>query len=832
MQFLTHLFDTSDFPPRWNCGHWTSGHGWLHILSDLGVWTAYLAIPCVLLFFLKRKDLPFRNIFILFGAFILLCGTTHLMEAIIFWWPAYRLAGLLKLVTALVSWATVFALIPTVPFVLALGSPEELELEIAGRKRAEEALQRTNEELENRIELRTTELKQTLAALERERELLSITLTSIGDAVITTDAEGRITSLNAVAESLTRWPVAEAMGQNLDMVFRIVNAASGQTVPSPVEKALQEGVIVGLANHTILIAKDGTELPIDDSAAPIRTKENEIVGCVLVFRDVTDRQHLEQLNAERLTIAGRLASIVDSSEDAIISKSIDGIIQHWNGAAERLFGYTPEQAVGRHISLLIPPDRADEEERIIACLMAGERIEHYDTVRLRNDGQRLQVSLTISAVKNQEGQIVGASKIVRDITERKRMEDELRELATDLSEADHRKDEFLATLAHELRNPLAPIRNGLQLMKLAGGQDEVIERIHSMMERQLTQMVRLVDDLMDVSRISRGKLELRKERIPLLEVLNSAVETSRPLINEMGNKLTISLPEQPVLIDGDMTRLAQVFLNLLNNAAKYSDQGGHIELVAKVEWRVVSDENEDTRLAAIPSPLATHQSPLATPFVVVSVKDAGIGIAVDQLTKIFQMFTQVDRSLEKSQGGLGIGLSLVKSLVEMHGGTVEAHSDGPGTGSEFVVYLPIARDRQQSQHYDAEEEQDVRSALRILVVDDNRDSADSLAMLLRVMGNEVRTAYDGQAGVDAAKEYRPNVVLLDIGLPKLNGYEACRDIRKQPWGKSTVLIAATGWGQEEDRRRSQEAGFDHHMVKPVNPRVLMKLLANLKVEMQ
>ncbi len=811
MQFLTRLFDTSDFPPRWHCGNWTSGHGWLHILSDLGVWSAYLAIPCVLFFFLRRRDLPFRRIFILFGAFILLCGTTHLMEAIIFWWPAYRLAGLFKLATALVSWTTVLALIPTVPLVLALRSPKELELEIAARKRAEEALQQSNDELELRIEQRTTELKQTLAALERERELLSITLTSIGDAVITTDIDGRITNLNAVAELLTKWPVVEAIGQHLDMVFRIVNAETRQTVPSPVVKAMQEGVIVGLANHTILIAKDGTELPIDDSAAPIRTKEDEIVGCVLVFRDVTERQDLERLSAERLTVAGRLASIVDSSEDAIISKSLDGIVQNWNAAAERLFGYTQEQAVGQNITFLIPPERADEEERIIARLMSGERIEHYDTVRLRKDGQPVQVSLTISAVKNEEGQIVGASKIVRDITERKQLEDELRELASNLSEADHRKDEFLATLAHELRNPLAPIRNGLQLMKLAGGQEEVVEQVHSMMDRQLTQMVRLVDDLMDVSRISRGKLELRKERIPLSEVLNSAVETSRPLISEMGHKLTVSLPEQPIFIDGDMTRLAQVFLNLLNNAAKYSDQGGHIALVASVELRA-------------------RNSPRATPFVVVSVKDSGIGIASDQLPKIFQMFTQIDRSLEKSQGGLGIGLSLVKSLVEMHGGTVEAHSDGPGSGSEFVVQLPIEVETAQSQNPVVEEEQNIKSALRILVVDDNRDSADSLAMLLRVTGNEVRTAYDGQEGVDAAQDYRPHVVLLDIGLPKLNGYEACRYIRKQPWGKSIVLIAATGWGQEEDRRKSQEAGFDHHMVKPVNPRVLMKLLADLQVE--
>jgi len=369
-----------------------------------------------------------------------------------------------------------------------------------------------------------------------------------------------------------------------------------------------------------------------------------------------------------------------------------------------------------------------------------------------------------------------------------------------LSEVDRRKDEFLATLAHELRNPLAPIRNGLQLMKLAGGQAATVERARSMMERQLTQMVRLVDDLMDVSRISRGKLELRKERVPLAAVLNSAVETSRPLIEQMGHELTVTLPKQPLMVDADMTRLAQVFLNLLNNAAKYGDRGGHIQL--NVE-RQGSD-------------------------VVVTVKDTGIGIAADQLPRVFEMFTQVDRSLEKSHGGLGIGLTLAKRLVEMHGGTVEARSEGPGKGSEFIVRLPVVVEASRPQESGHEEEQLARSSLRILIVDDNRDGADSLAMMLRIMGNDTRTAYDGQEGADMAGEYRPDVLLLDIGLPRLNGYEACRRIREQSWGKGIVLIAVTGWGQDDDRRRSHEAGFDHHMVKPVDPQALMKMLAGLQ----
>jgi CheY-like chemotaxis protein/two-component sensor histidine kinase len=321
------------------------------------------------------------------------------------------------------------------------------------------------------------------------------------------------------------------------------------------------------------------------------------------------------------------------------------------------------------------------------------------------------------------------------------------------------------------------------------------------MERQLGQMVRLVDDLLDLSRISRGKLELRREQVQLAAILNSAVETSRPLIDHLGHQLTVTLPSQSILVDADLTRLAQVFSNLLNNSAKYMDRGGHIELAA--EW-----QGSD---------------------VVVSVRDTGIGIAAEQLPGIFHMFSQVDTSLERSQGGLGIGLTLVKRLVEMHGGRIEARSEGLGKGSEFVVRLPVVVAAGGPEAVGANDELPIpRSSLRIFIIDDNRDAADSLAMLLRLMGNDTRTAYDGQEGVDVASEFRPDVMLLDIGLPRLNGYEACRRIREQSWGKEVILIALTGWGQEEDRRRSLEAGFNIHMVKPVDPQELLQLLASFQ----
>jgi PAS domain S-box-containing protein len=398
-------------------------------------------------------------------------------------------------------------------------------------------------------------------------------------------------------------------------------------------------------------------------------------------------------------------------------------------------------------------------------------------------------------------------------------------LIRQLQEGDRRKDEFLATLAHELRNPLAPLRNGLQVMKLARNNGDAVEQSRAMMERQLGQMVRLIDDLLDLSRISRGKVELRTERIELAQVVQQAIETSRPAIEEGDHHLTISVPPGPIFVDGDLTRLAQVFANLLNNAARYTERGGRIALTVERQGGEA----------------------------VVSVKDNGVGIPVHMLPRVFDMFTQVDRSLERAQGGLGIGLSLVKKLVEMHGGRVEARSDGPlaspessarsgsdrerglpdaphRAGSEFVVHLPVVLSvaGDGKPETDDETRKDATWRRRILVADDNRDSATSLALLLRIMGNETQTAHDGVDALAVAEAFRPDVILLDIGMPRLNGYETARRIREEPWGRNVVLVAQTGWGQEDDKRQAKEAGFNFHMVKPVDPGALEKLLAGLQ----
>jgi PAS domain S-box-containing protein len=992
VDFLSKLFDTSDFPARWDCGHWTAAHGWLHVLSDLGVWSAYVAIPCVLGYFvLRRKDIPFRTIFLLFGAFILACGTTHLMEALIFWWPAYRLAGVIKLFTAAISWSTVLALLPVAPIALAMRSPAELEREVASRHDAENALRQANADLERQVEalrasqereasereqaekhsLRRLEeeaarraAEQYAQVIEREREQLRVTLTSIGDAVIATDSGGRVTLLNRVAEVLTGWTNDEAAGRPLLEVFHIINERTRETVENPVARVLAHGHVVGLANHTVLIARDGTERCIDDSAAPIGGGEDGVAGVVLVFRDVT-----ESRKAERS--ARFLASIVESSDDAIIAKDLNGVITSWNQGAERIFGYTSAEAVGRPVAMLSPADRVDEMPAILARIRRGERVEHFDTVRRTKNGRPVAISLTVSPIKDEDGEIVGASKIARnisertlaaeavwqaerrekeradeleailratptpiwiahdpechqitgnpasfeilrlpeganvsatspdhdpnergfreyrgdkpipvdelpvqmaakgqtvngaevkfvfddgsvrhiygnavplrnpdgsvrgsvaafvDVTEQKQVEQALREseqrLAAELEarirfeealrrqteelktlnqrlrDTDRRKDEFLATLAHELRNPLAAICNGMEILRHSDSDAATLEQAQSLMGRQLDQIVRLIDDLLDLSRISQGKIRLRKERVELAEVVESAAEAVNQLIATQAHRFVVALPAEPIYLNADSTRLAQVISNLLNNAAKYTEKGGHIWLTAERE---------------------AHE-------IVVSVRDTGIGIAAEHLPRLFEMFSQIAPALERSQGGLGIGLSLVRGLVELHGGTVEARSGGIGRGSEFVVRLPIA-DLPDSpiSHEQAAGATAAGGQKRcILVVDDNRDAADSLALMLKMMNHEVRIAYDGLEAVQAAAILRPEIVLLDIGLPKMNGYEVAREMRLHPWGQNVLLIALTGWGLEEDKRRAEDAGFDHHLTKPVEPAALEKLLA-------
>ena len=808
--------------------------------------------------------------------------------------------------------------------------------------------------------------KEAINRAELRRETLQVTLLSIGDGVVVTDTEGRMTSLNPIAEALTGWTQRDAVGLPLEDVFHIVNEETRKTVDSPVAKVLEHGRIVALANHTLLIAKDGTERPIDDSAAPIRAVDGTLLGVVLIFRDVTEVRVAERsLRASE----ARKSAVLRTALDSIVTIDHEGKIIDFNPAAELMFGYRRDDVIGREMGdVIVPPALRDSHRQGLKRYLAtGEqRVLNrlLELTAMRSDGSEFPVELAITAIGDAEqpmftgylrdisnrkqaddalraahselelrvqqrttqlieasgfaqalleslqtgivacnaqgvltlfnqatrefhglpqeplpaeqwaqhydlyradgvtpltkeeiplfralsgehvrdvemviapkrgkvrtvcasgqsfydgaGKHLGAVVSMHDITEGKQAAAALREAHDDLErrvaartaeldaansalqQADRRKDEFLATLAHELRNPLAPLRNGLQVMRLAGADADVVERARAMMERQLTQIIRLVDDLLDVNRISRGTFILRIERANLADIVHHAMETCGPPIEEKQHRLTVTMPPVPIYVDVDSARLSQALCNLLVNAAKFTPNGGQIWL--------------DMRRAGGDA--------------VISIKDSGVGISADMLDKVFEMFTQLDRSLETSQAGLGIGLSIVQRLVEMHGGSVEAKSAGLGTGSEFILKLPVA----VVQAHDFERINTPASvgngnSRRILIADDNEDAADSLAMMLSMMGNETRTAPDGLAALAVGAAFAPEIVLLDIGMPKLNGYDAARRIRGEPWGERLILVALTGRSQDEDRRLSHEAGFDFHLVKPVEPAALEKLLA-------
>jgi PAS domain S-box-containing protein len=486
-----------------------------------------------------------------------------------------------------------------------------------------------------------------------------------------------------------------------------------------------------------------------------------------------------------------LASIVMSSDDAIISKSLDGIILTWNAGAERLFGYAADEVIGKPITIIVPPERLQEERMIIQRLRRGERLEHFETQRLTRDGRYIDISATISPIRSASNRIIAASSVARDVTTQKKAEQALRD-------ADRRKDEFLATLAHELRNPLAPIHSSLQVLALRGTHDPQLQSVQAMLERQVNHMIRLVDDLLEVSRITRGKIVLRTELVDLAATIHSALESSRPLIDAARHRLVMQLPDEPLQLLADPVRMAQVFTNLLNNAAKYTPEGGTIWLAARRE----GDE------------------------AVVTIRDTGIGILPEMLPRIFEIFTQVDISHRRSQTGLGIGLTLVRSLVEMHGGTVSARSEGAGRGSEFTIRLPLALNQVRQEQPAAAARPPVGD-LSVLVVDDNRDAADSLGTLLRAMGARATVVHDGGAALERLETLHPDLVLLDLGMPGLDGYEVAQRIRQQPRNDDITLVALTGWGQEEDRRRSRAAGFDHHLIKPADATQLHNLMSSV-----
>ena len=528
---------------------------------------------------------------------------------------------------------------------------------------------------------------------------------------------------------------------------------------------------------------------------------------LLAIEDVTQSeiaQEALQLSEQRFRV------LFDLGPVAIFSCDRDGVIQNYNRRAAELWGREPTCGDQRERycgSLkLYRPDGSllpHVESPIVQVLRSGMPVSDVEVSIERPDGSRIPVVVAFAPLKNEHGVVTGAITAFYDITERKHAEELLREYADDLSESGRRKNEFLAMLGHELRNPLAPISNAMRILRLTDGDKQAAQSALQVMQRQVDLLVRMVDDLLDVGRISVGKMELRRTRVELIAAVTHAVEDFQASHENMERDLTVTLPSRPLYVNADATRLTQVVGNLLTNACKFTDRGGRIAL---------SVENADAHA-------------------VIRVRDNGVGIAPDQLERIFTMFVQIDTSMERSVGGLGIGLALAKNLVELHKGTLEAHSAGLGQGSEFVVRLPtVVASAKSPQPEPPVSAPPPVTGRRILIVDDNRDSAESMAMLLELTGNQTRTAHDGLAAVKLAAAFRPDVVLMDIGLPKLNGYEAAHQIRSKPWGKNIVLVALTGWGQDEDRQKSKDAGFDDHMVKPVDYAALTKLLASLPPE--
>ncbi len=619
-------------------------------------------------------------------------------------------------------------------------------------------------------------------------------------AIFTVDPDGRVVSWNPGAERLFGYFEGEILGQHLGALF-VPEDRDGGVPEREIAAAAAKGRSSDERWH---LRKDGDRFFASGVLTPIFDEENRLRGFTKIARDITERKQAEEAVREA---AVRLKAIVDTAVDGIITIDEHGTVESMNPAAETIFGYSHQEVVGQNVAMLMPdPERAEHGQYLDNYLQTG-KAKIIGSVRelrgRRKDGTIFPMELAVSETRLALRRIF--TGIVRDITDYRKALDERTRLVTELAgecallkDADQRKDQFLAMLAHELRNPLAPISNAVQIMQVEGPLGRSFQWSLKVIEDQIKQMTRMVDDLLDVSRITRGKVDLQMERVVLADVVNLAVEASRPLIVSYGHSLTVTLPPTPVEVEVDPARMAQVLSNLLNNAAKYTDHGGRIELVAEQSGAEV----------------------------VIIVRDNGIGIAADVLPKVFDMFVQADQTLSRSRGGLGIGLTLVRSLIEMHGGRVVASSSGPGAGSEFALYLPVGAPLESARISDRRAEPRARTAprRRILVVDDNVSNAASLGMLLKALGQEVFTAHHGPAAIELARQHNPDVILLDIGLPEMDGYEVARRCRGDAGLAGITLVAMTGYGKNEDRIRSRQAGFNAHLVKPVSLEDLRLLL--------
>jgi PAS domain S-box-containing protein len=612
--------------------------------------------------------------------------------------------------------------------------------------------------------------------------VLAAIVESCDEAILSKDLDGTIASWNPAAERLFGYTAAQAIGQSIFMIVPADRVAEEHQVLAKIRAGLTVEPL-----QTTRRRQDGTAVDVLLTISPIKDARGRVTGASSVARDIGDRLRLDEALA-------RLAAIVDSSDDAIVSKTLDGTITSWNGAAERLFGYRADEAIGQSIFIVIPGDRRAEEEEVLRRLRAGQRIEHFDTVRRRKDGSLVEVALTVSPVRAPDGRIIGASKIARDITQRKRVERERAAMYEEAAQANRAKDEFIAMLGHELRNPLGAIASAERLLEPLDGLNERAALARQVIARQTRHLARLVDDLLDVARVMTGKVLLEPQPLDLADVVARHVRSLQATGKMQDHVVRVETAR--AWVEADVVRIEQVVGNLISNALKYTPAGGAITV--RVDQ------------------VAQHA--------VLTVQDTGIGMSPQLQSRVFDLFVQGERHLDRSQGGLGIGLTLVRRLVELHGGTVDAFSEGPDRGTRFTVRLPAIPHPRASDDGAGRAERPV-DARRILLVEDNPDVRQMLRHVLEAAGHEVHEAHDGRQGLAAARRVQPDVALIDLGLPEMDGYELARRLREADAGRRMLLVAITGYGSPEDRDRALRSGFDVHLVKPVEPDVLAGVLA-------
>jgi PAS domain S-box-containing protein len=656
-----------------------------------------------------------------------------------------------------------------------------LETEITQRKRAEEALRLINVDLEARVQERTAEVTE---AEKRYRQVVS----NLPSAVYTTDAEGRLTLYNDAAVAL--WGRKPELGKELWGGSYKILRPDGSEIPAdqcPMAVTLRTGRAVR-GEEIIVERPDGARRHVLPYPEPLLDTSGKLTGAVNMLMDITELKQSEAATR-------RLAAIVESSDDAIISKDLNGIIASWNDSARRIFGYDAEEVIGKSIAVLFTPDRLEEETRILARIRRGEPVHHYETVRRCKDGRMVEISLSVSPIKTADGKVIGASKIARDITERKRAEMELKKAHEEVLKASRAKDDFLATLSHELRTPLNPV---LLIASDAATNRELPPRVRTdfdTIRKNVELEARLIDDLLDLTRIERGKIILEKRILDVHRVVQDALAQEREEMSRKEISLNLKLNATRHTADGDAVRLQQIFWNLLNNSVKFTDNGGQITIET-----------------------STRQDRL-----VIRIADTGIGMTPEEVGRVFQAFSQGLHAENRNGnrfGGLGLGLAISQKLAELHSGSLVASSEGRGKGSVFVVELPLT---QTTEENDRETGDDAlpsaakaaprkKNAIRILLVEDHEPTRTSLARLLMHRYYEVITAASVAEARALAHTTDFQLLISDIGLPDGNGYDLMTELSKD---RPVKGIALTGYGMEHDVARSQSAGFLSHLTKPV-----------------